>query len=220
MAESTIAACLARYSRLIGISQFFGQYRAHCERRGELPEQKFFVGSYLLREDEVSWCRVLFWLLKPVHGEEAWKLQRALLQRAGIRAAERPMLVERELPSGNGDRLDIVLSNSGGTGTNRWCLVIEAKVNAPQDLRQLERYAQPGARGEFRGGILLALDHGDNHGVHGLPNWKGLKWADLSDILIEIVESCNEKAEAMPLWAHIAVDFATFIKHKCQAWGT
>lgn len=198
-----LQAWTCAYRQFVAVPKFFEDYFALIKKAGQSPAQSFLVGSGLLREDEVSWCRALRWLLDGETGEGALKFQRAVVRRMRASAAKCQLVVEREIADDEGNRLDIVLSNA----TN-YC-VIEAKVNAAIDTSQLTRYRESKeVAGRKFNGMLLTKQSPPQ-----LPApWQHATWLDLADDLSQVVgDAPSDNSGEVALWFHVARDFINFI---------
>jgi hypothetical protein len=208
MTEMSIEQWLARYHSVVELPEWFESYENLLLREHRHPAQQFFASSGLLRQDEVCWCRVLRWLLDGDACRLAHSFQKALVTHCGLDVPlAAPLRAEREVVDGSGSRLDIVLS------TDSWCVVLEAKVNAPESSTQLERYCAFRGRGKFRGGMFLSLVEASEK----LPDmWCGIIWADVAELLRAVVEDEGGNESSLQsredhLWVAVALDFAGFI---------
>ncbi|MEE9312895.1 MAG: PD-(D/E)XK nuclease family protein [Planctomycetota bacterium] len=151
---------------------------------------------------ELRWCRVLCWLLETSSGAAgATELQQRICSLARVDDHVSFSAIGREITEGD-SRYDVVLVGQDLD------LVIEAKVNAPSDMNQLDQYRQAFLKGtkKFAGLFLTKKKEKPD-------NWESATWCELAEVLEDIcLSNKDNEGRADRMWNLIANDFAIYIK--------
>ena len=219
--DRVVADFIDAYRDATAVARFINVQRDAKRAQGRSGHQNFFLGSDFLREDEVSWCRVLYWLLDDRTYQYAAAFKKKLLK-PFKRDCGRADKIHREHPTADGTgRHDILIEGES------WELLIEAKVNAPIDPDQLDRYSK--ARAPFTTNKVPCslLITGPQVKVFPDENsraerWKHITWPQLADYLQTMLSLEGEPAIpvqvspslAQARWEVIALDFIDVIRSK------
>lgn len=212
----SVSAFIHGYRQRNALSRFLAYRREEMTGETRMAEESFLGGSGLCREDEVAWCRVLWWLLRPGSAEELpIEFQRRLFRAVGLDMASAASVDREVVDPHDQNRLDIVLRS----GTR--VLVIEAKVNSPVDPEQLRRYQQRLLGQHRRNWVHFALLTPSCHPeqVEGLGGWNQLNWPQVAQIAIEVAGPASEMLTgqiSQVRWKLVAEDFYGHVKRICR----
>jgi len=218
--DRVVADFIDAYRDATAVARFINVQRDAKRAQGRSGHQNFFLGSDFLREDEVSWCRVLYWLLDDRTYQYAAAFKKKLLKPFKLECG-RADKIHREHPTADGTgRHDILIESES------WDLLIEAKVNAPIDPDQLQRYSENHKRltSKHVSGLLLTgpeveafLDRNSDGKI-----WEHITWPQLADYLQTTLSLEGEPAIpvqvspslAQARWEVVALDFIDVIRSK------